>query len=106
MGPVLLLRRTGMPQSNKLGKAKPMQRTKRWLITKEIQKSKHKPKTPKRTAAVKTKKKLLGNHISQMEALMADKVTSQNQKLHVVKTNSNLIKDLKQKEAKKKQKYG
>merc|ERR1711948_22221 len=94
-----------MPQSSKLGKAKPIQRTKRGLITKEIQKSKHKPEAPKRTAAAKTKKKLLGNHISQMEALMADKVTSQNQKLHVVKTNSNLIKDLKQKEAKKKQKY-
>merc|ERR1712107_55041 len=95
-----------MPQSSKLGKAKPMQKAKRGMITKEIKKSKHKPKAPKRTAAVKTKKKLLGNHISQMEALMADKVTSQNQKLHVVKTNSNLIKDLKQKEAKKKQKYG
>lgn len=40
------------------------------------------------------------------EALLADRVRATNKKLQVLKTNDKLIKDVKEKEKKRREKYG
>jgi len=96
---------TKMPQG-KLGKTKPMQKRKRGVETKEIQKNKRKPKPRKKTKEGNTVKKLHGNHAAMTESLLADRVLGNNQKLRIIKPDQKLIKDVKAKESKRKEKYG